>query len=72
MLNLFINLLPKEHQSLYYLARRIFANLDTPEERAEVLAYAEEVLLDGTITLPEWGKLGGKLGIIKGNGRKRN
>jgi len=71
MKNLILKMLPAEYRSLLEVGQSIFAQLDTPEERTEVLEYAKEVLADGTVTLPEWGKLGGKLGIIKGNGKRK-
>ena len=47
------------------LGQQIFDNLDTKEERAEALAYIKEALADGQVTVPEWGRIGGKLGILK-------
>lgn len=71
MIALITKLLPKEYKDLLELGQQIIANLDTKEERAEVIAYAKEMLADGKVTVPEWGKFGGKLGILRGNGRKK-
>ena len=71
MITLITKLLQKEYKALLELGQQIFANLDTKEERAEVLAYAKEMFADGRVSVPEWGKFGGKLGILRGNGRKK-
>jgi hypothetical protein len=52
------------------LGQQIFANLDTKEERADALAYIKEALSDGQVTVPEWGRIGGKLGILKTRKKK--
>jgi hypothetical protein len=65
MLGFISKLLPKEYQGLLALGQQIFDNLDTKEERAEALAYIKEALADGQVTVPEWGRIGGKLGILK-------
>ncbi len=71
MIALITKLLPKEYRDLLVLGQQIIGNLDTKEERAEVIAYAQEMLADGKVTVPEWGRFGGKLGILRGNGRKK-
>jgi len=71
MIALITKLLPKEYRDLLILGQQIIGNLDTKEERAEVIAYAKEMLADGKVTVPEWGRFGGKLGILRGNGRKK-
>ena len=63
MLAFLSKLLPKEYKGLLALGQQIFANLDTKEERADALAYIKEALSDGQVTVPEWGRIGGKLGI---------
>ena len=65
MIGFISKLLPKEYQGLLALGQQIFANLDTKEERDEALAYIKEALDDGQVTVPEWGRIGGKLGILK-------
>ena len=65
MLGFISKLLPKEYRALLALGQQIFDNLDTKEERAEALAYIKEALADGPVTGPEWGRIGGKLGILK-------
>ena len=59
-----------EYQGLVALGQQIFANLDTKEERADALAYIKEALSDGQVTVPEWGRIGGKLGILKTRKKK--
>ena len=71
MIALITKLLPKEYRAMLTIGQQIFANLDTKEERADVFAYAKEMFADGKVTVPEWGKFGGKLGILRGNGRKK-
>ena len=71
MIALITKLLPKEYRDLLVLGQQIIGNLDTKEERAEVIAYAKEMLADGKVTVPDWGRVGGKLGILRGNGRKK-
>ena len=71
MIALITKLLPKEYRDLLILGQQIIGNLDTKDERAEVIAYAKEMLADGKVTVPEWGRFGGKLGILRGNGRKK-
>ena len=70
MLAFISNLLPKEYQGLLALGQQIFTNLDTKEERADALAYIKEALSDGQVTVPEWGRIGGKLGILKTRKKK--
>ena len=70
MLDVLTLLLPKEKRELIKIGRRIFGNLDTKEERLEVIEYAKQMLADGRITVPEWSKFGGKLGILKNKKKK--
>jgi len=63
--NVLIGLLPAQIREMIILAQRIFGQLDTKEERDEVLAYAKGMFEDGKVTVPEWGRFGGKLGILK-------
>ena len=53
------------------LAQRIFGQLDTKEERDEVLEYAKEMFADGKVTGPEWLKFAGRLGILKQPKKKK-
>ena len=70
MLAFLSKLLPKEYKGLLALGQQIFANLDTKAERADALAYIKEALSDGQVTVPEWGRIGGKLGILKTRKKK--
>ena len=65
MLGFISKLLPKEYRALLALGQQIFDNLDRKEERAEALAYFKEAVADGQVTVPEWWRIGGKLGILK-------
>jgi hypothetical protein len=71
MFNIIIRMLPKETRDMILLAKNIFNQLDTKEERASVLKYATEMFEDGKVTVPEWGKFGGKLGILKQPKKKK-
>ena len=42
MIALITKLLPKEYRDLLVLGQQIIGNLDTKEERAEVIAYAKK------------------------------
>jgi len=46
--------------------------LDTPGERQAVAEWGIRAFQDGKITVPEWGELGGKLGILTSPNAKRN
>ena len=69
--NVLIGLLPAQIREMIVLAQRIFGQLDTKEERDEVLEYAKGMFEDGKVTVPEWGKFGGKLGILKQPKKKK-
>ena len=69
--NVLIKLLPAQIREMIILAQRIFAQLDTKEERDDVLAYAKGMFEDGKVTVPEWAKFGGKLGILKSPSQKK-
>jgi len=63
MLGLLMKFLPPEAKAAIELVQRLTAALDTPEERQAVIDYCLEMLKDGTITAPEWSKLGKALKI---------
>jgi hypothetical protein len=48
------------------LAQRIVSCLDTAEERRAAIAYGSEMLRDGKVSVGEWARFGGKLGVLKG------
>ena len=53
------------------MGMRILEKLDTQEERDAAIKYITDALEPyGHISVPEWGKWGGMLGIIGSNGRK--
>ena len=69
--NVLIKLLPAQIRAMIILAQRIFAQLDTKEERDDVLAYAKGMFEDGKVTGPEWLKFAGRLGILKQPKKKK-
>ena len=64
-MNWLLKLLPQDKRELIELGQRVFANLDTAEERAEVLSYFQLALADGRISVGEWSTIGSKLQIYK-------
>ena len=66
-MNWLLRLLPvgQEKRELIAMAQRIVSNLDTKEERQQVVAYAKEMLADGTVEVSEWAKFGKYLNIFK-------
>ena len=70
MKNLIMTLLPKKYVAMIKVAENILQNVDTAEERAEIVEHINEMFAEtgsgGTrVTMGEWAKLGGKLGILK-------
>ena len=70
-----IGLLPKRYKDLLALAEQIVSGLDTPKERADAIAFGKQMLsADGDggsrVTVAEWAKFGGKLGILKSRTKK--
>ena len=63
--------LPSDLRSLVDLLVRIYESLDTPEERKAAFDYGAEMLKDGKVNVAEWAKVGGKCGILTGNGRPK-
>ena len=71
MTNLLVSLLPGKYKAIIQMGLRILEKLDTQEERDAAIKYITDALEpDGHISVPEWGKWGGMLGIIGSNGRK--
>ena len=66
-MNWLLRLLPvgQEKRELIAMAQRIIGNLDTKEDRQRVVAYAQEMLADGTVEVSEWAKFGKHLNIFK-------
>jgi uncharacterized protein Yka (UPF0111/DUF47 family) len=64
-MNWLLKLLPQDKRDLLELGQRVFANLDTAEERAEVLDYFRIAIADGRISVIEWSIIGSKLQIYK-------
>ena len=64
-MNWLLKLLPQDKQDLIELGQRIFANLNTAEERAEVLNYFQSAMADGRISVGEWSSIGSRLQIYK-------
>ena len=66
MIDLLMRFLPADKRAMVELAMRMVAKLDTPAERKAVAEWGIQAFRDGKITVPEWGELGGKLGILTG------
>jgi len=67
--------LSKEIRDLLDLGEQIVSRLDTPKERADAIAFGRQMLsADGDggsrVTVAEWAKFGGKLGILKSRTKK--
>ena len=72
MLALLMKFLPKDKRAMIELALRMVDRLDTPGERQAVAEWGIRAFQDRKITVPEWGELGGKLGILTSPNAKRN
>ena len=66
MMEILMKFLPADKRAMIELAMRMVAKLDTPAERQAVAEWGMRAFQDGKITVPEWGELGGKLGILTG------
>jgi hypothetical protein len=65
-MNWLLRFLPEDKRQMVLLAQRIVSCLDTAEERRAAIAYGSEMLADGKVSVGEWAKFGGKLGILRG------
>jgi hypothetical protein len=72
MLALLMKFLPKDKRAMIELALRMVDRLDTPAERKAVAEWGIRAFKDGKITVPEWGELGGKLGILTSPNARKN
>ena len=72
MINLLMRFLPADKRAMVELAMRMVAKLYTPAERKAVAEWGIQAFSDGKISVPEWGELGGKLGILTGPKRNGN
>ena len=70
MLQMLLRFLPADKRAMIQLALRMVSKLDTAAERKAVADWGIQAFSDGKISVPEWGELGGKLGIL--TGPKRN
>jgi len=66
LLGIIMRLLPKDKQLLLKLAMSITASLDTAKEREKVAEYAMAMMKSGKISVTDWSRLGGMLGILTG------
>ena len=66
MIDLIMRFLPADKRALFQLALRMVSKLDTAHERRAVAEWGIPAFRDGKIPGPEWGELGGKLGILTG------
>ena len=70
-----IGLLPKRYKDLLALGEQIISRLDTPEEREAAVKFGMQMLAEdgdggSRVTVAEWAKFGGKLGILKSRTKK--
>ena len=72
MIDLLMRFLPADKRAMIQLALRMVSKLDTAAERKAVAEWGIRAFKDGKITVPEWGALGGKLGILTGPKRNGN
>ena len=72
MLSMLMKFLPADKRAIIQLAMRMVAKLDTPAERKAVAEWGIRAFADGKISVPEWGELGGKLGILTGPKKNGN
>ena len=66
MLQMLMKFLPADKRAMIELAMRMVSKLDTAAERKAVAEWGIRAFKDGKISVPEWGELGGKLGILTG------
>lgn len=72
MLQLLMKFLSADKRAMIELGMRMVERLDTPAERKAVAEWGIRAFKDGKITVPEWGELGGKLGILTSPAAKKN
>ena len=68
-MNIIIKLLPKKYQSMLLVGMKVLENIE--DNHAEIAQYVDEMFDENStggtrVTMGEWAKLGGKLGILKG------
>ena len=71
-MQILLKFLPADKRAMVELAMRMVAKLDTAAERKAVAEWGILAFADGKISVPEWGELGGKLGILTGPKRLGN
>jgi hypothetical protein len=72
MIDLLMRFLPADKRAMIRLALRMVSKLDTAAERKAVADWGIAAFQDGKISVPEWGELGGKLGILTGPRKNGN
>ena len=72
MLTMLMRFLPADKRAMVELAMRMVAKLDTAAERKAVAEWGIRAFSDGKISVPEWGELGGRLGILTGPKKNGN
>ncbi|ANS03532.1 hypothetical protein [uncultured Mediterranean phage uvDeep-CGR2-KM21-C338] len=65
-MNWLLRFVPEDKRQMILLAQRIVSCLDTAEERNAAILYGQAMLADGKVSVSEWARFGGKLGILKG------
>ena len=70
-----IGLLPTRYKDLLALGEQIISRLDTTAEREAAVKFGMQMLAEdgdggSRVTVAEWAKFGGKLGILKSRTKK--
>jgi len=71
MTKLLMALLPSRYKAMFEVSEKIFQNMKTDEQRKDIFDYILVMFDDDSkggsrVTVGEWAKLGGLLGILKG------
>ena len=72
MMEILMRFLPADRRAMIQLALRMVSKLDTAQERQAVAEWGMQAFADGKISVPEWGELGGRLGILTGPRKNGN
>ncbi len=70
MNKLIMALLPKQYKAMFEVSQKIFQNMDNDTKRKNIYEYILKIFAEdgdggSRVTVGEWSKLGGKLGILK-------
>ena len=70
MNKLIMALLPKQYKAMFEVSQKIFQNMDNDTKRKNIYEYILKIFAEdgdggSRVTVGEWSKLCGKLGILK-------